>query len=356
MCNLLGGADMQKGRPEASIAHLERMLTLAEQADWQDGVATAHTNLATVTWLLGGLRRSAEHLEHATEIDRRNGMPDGHPVVLITLGMTLRDLGRLTDSLDRLQRAERAPKDLDSQHNRIQAHVNLGWTLHLLGDPAQAAHHLTVGLTMARERGEQDSEAYALRLQASLHRDAGDLTTALELATAARDLIDQDGEDYYRAATRITLGSVLLSLDRPGEADRVHREALKLAEERGADDLRARALLGLAAVTAPPDREQISRALDIARGTEHLLVEAEALTALARAELLHGEAAVAAAHARDALAVHRSTGHRKAQADTLDILGRAVATTGEEDPAPYRTEAAEIFRSLGIPRGDRDPR
>ncbi|WP_234317492.1 hypothetical protein [Streptomyces stelliscabiei] len=50
--------------------------------------------------------------------------------------------------------------------------------------------------------------------------------------------------------------------------------------------------------------------------------------------------------------MHRSTGWRKAQAEALDIIGRAVAATGEEDPAPYRTEAAEIFRSLGIPQGD----
>jgi tetratricopeptide (TPR) repeat protein len=350
MCNLLGGAGLQQGHLEPAIARFEQMLALAEQAGWQDGAAVAHTNLATVTWLVGRLQRSAEHLEHATEIDRRNGMPDGHPVALLALGIALRDLGRLTESLDRLQRAERAPKDLDSRHNRIQAHANLGRTLHLLGDPAQATHHLRTALTMARESGEQDSEAYVLRFQASVHRDAGDLTTALELATTATDLTDRDGEHYYyRSGVRIVLGSVLLALGRADEADVVYQEALKLAEEAGANDLRARALLGLAAVTDPPDRERVSHALDIARGTEHLLVEAEALTALAGAELRHGEAATAAALAREALAMHRSTGRRKAQAEALDILGRAVAATGEEDPAPYRQEADEIFRSLGIP-------
>lgn len=358
MCNLLGGADLVQGRLEAAIAQFEQMLVLAESADWLDGLATAHTNLATVTWLAGRLKRSVEHLEHATEIDRRNGMPDGHPVALLALGIALRDLGRLTESLDRLERAERAPKHLDSRHNRIQTHANLGRTLHLLGDRAQAAHHLRTALTMARESGEQDSEAYVLRFQASVHRDTGDLTTALELATTATDLTDQDGEHYYyRAGVRTVLGSVLLALGRADEADVVYREALKLAEEAGADDLQARALLGLAAVTDPPDREQVSRALDIARGTEHLLVEGEALTALAGAELLHGAPATAAARAREALSVHRATGRRRAQAETLDILGRAVDATGEEDPAGYRREAAEIFRTLGIPAGRaRDPR
>ncbi|KFF96594.1 regulatory protein [Streptomyces scabiei] len=352
MHNLLGAAELHQSLPYAAIPHFEQTLALSETGGWPEGTAVALTNLASVNWLVGRLTRSAEYLERATEIDRRNGMPDGHPVVLLTLGITLRDLGRLAESRDRLQRAERAPKDLDSQHNGILTHANLGRTLYLLGDPARATHHLATALTMVRESGEQGSEAYVLRFQSSVHRDTGDLATALDMATTATRLFDQDGEEYYRADARIALGSVLLALGRPGEADVAYREALKLAEERGADELRARALLGLAAVIDPPDREQISRALDIARGTEHLLVEAEALTALADAELRHGEAAIAAALAREALAVHRSTGWRKAQADTLDILGRAVATTGEEDPAPYRTEAAEIFRSLGIPHGD----
>ncbi len=351
MHNLLGAAELQQSLPYTAIPHFEQTLALAEAGGWLEGTAVALTNLASVNWLVGRLTRGAEYLERATEIDRRNGMPDGHPVVLLTLGITLRDLGRLTESLDRLRRAERAPRNLDSQHNRILTHANLGRTLYLLGDPARAAHHLTTALTMVRESGEQGSEAYVLRFQSSVHRDAGDLTTALDMATTATRLFDQDGEEHYRADARIALGSVLLALGRPGEADVVYREALKLAEERGADELRARALLGLAAVTDPPDREQISRALDIARGTDHLMVQGEALTALARAELLHGEAATAAARAHEALAVHRGTGHRKAQAETLDILGRAVDATGEEDPASYRREAAEIFRALGIPPG-----
>ncbi|SPF02797.1 BTAD domain-containing putative transcriptional regulator [Streptomyces sp. MA5143a] len=349
MHNLLGATELHQSLPYAAIPHFEQTLALSEVGGWPEGTAVALTNLASVNWLVGRLTRGAEYLEKATEIDRRNGMPDGHPVVLLTLGITLRDLGRLTESLDRLRWAERAPRNLDSQHNRILTHANLGRTLYLLGEPARATHHLATALTMVRESGEQGSEAYVLRFQSSVHRDTGDLTTALDMATTATRLFDEDGEEYYRADARIALGSVLLALDRPDEAEVVYREALKLAEERGADELRARALLGLAAVTDPPDREQVCRALDIARGTEHLLVEAEALTALAGAELRHGEAATAAAHAREALAVHRGTGHRKAQAEALDILGRAVAATGEEDPAPYRQEAGEIFRALGIP-------
>lgn len=347
--NLLGHTHLQQGRTDTAIAHFERLLALAEAADWLEGAATAHTNLATVTRLSGRLRRSAEHLERAMELDRRCGLPDGHPVVLGNLANVLRDLGRLPESLDCLLRAQRLPQALDSQHNQIHQQANLGRALHLLGDPARAARHLQAALAMARESDDPGSKAYVLRLQASARRDTGDLVGALELAERATGLSDQDIDEYFRAASRVTLGGVLLALGRHSEAAVTYREALKLACERGAHDLEARALLGLASVRHPMDREQAAQALAIARHSEYLLVEGEALTVLARGGLQHGEPAIAADYARQALAVHRDTGHRKGQALALDFLGRAADETGEEDPAPYWQEALEIFDALGAP-------
>ncbi|MGJ5826237.1 BTAD domain-containing putative transcriptional regulator [Streptomyces ossamyceticus] len=347
MHHLLGHAHVRQSHVDTAITHFEQLLALAEAADWREGAAIAHTNLSMVSRLSGRLRRSAEHLERAMELDQQGGLSDGHPVVLGNLAHVLRDLGRLSESLDCLVRAERLPAALDNQHNQIRRQADLGRTRHLLGDTVQAARHLQVALAMARECGDLGGEAYALRLTASAGRDAGDLVRALELARTAAALSDQDIDDYFRAAARLTLGSVLLALGRHGEASDAWREALKLARERGAHDLEARSLIGLASGRRPLDREQAATALEIARRTEYVLVQGEALTVLARGGLEHGEPAVAADYARQALAMHRRSGHRKGQAQALDLLGRAVDATREEDPAPYRREALEIFDALG---------
>ncbi|MEV1065508.1 BTAD domain-containing putative transcriptional regulator [Streptomyces sp. NPDC050263] len=347
MHHLLGHAHVRQSRVDTAITHFEQLLALAEAADWREGAAIAHTNLSMVSRLSGRLRRSAEHLERAMELDQQGGLSDGHPVVLGNLAHVLRDLGRLPESLDCLVRAERLPAALDNQHNQIRRQADLGRTRHLLGDTVKAARHLQAALAMARECGDLGGEAYALRLTASASRDAGDLVRALELARTAAALSDQDVDDYFRAAARLTLGSVLLALGRHGEASEAWREALKLARERGAHDLEARSLIGLASGRRLLDREQAATALGIARRTEYVLVQGEALTVLARGGLEHGEPAVAADYARQALAMHRRSGHRKGQAQALDLLGRAVDATGEEDPAPYRREALEIFDALG---------
>ncbi|WP_416973001.1 BTAD domain-containing putative transcriptional regulator [Streptomyces sp. 4F14] len=323
--NLLGHAHMQQGRTDRATGHFEQLLALAESAEWYEGAATAHTNLSSVTRLSGQLRRSAGHLEAATELDRRSGLAGEHPVVLDNLGNVLRDLGRLTESLDCLLRAERLPPDLDSEHSRIHRQANIGRALHLLGEPEKAARRFTKALRMARRSNDSGVEAYVLRLTASARRDSGDPDGALELALKAVELSDEDVDEYFRAAARVTLGGVLLALDRRDRAAEAYREALKLARERGAYDQEARALLGLASVAVPTDLAQAREALALARRTEYVLVEGEALTVLARGALERGDRTTAATHAREALAVHRGTGHRKGQVQALGLLDRATA-------------------------------
>ncbi|WP_232838338.1 BTAD domain-containing putative transcriptional regulator [Streptomyces geranii] len=346
--NMIGQAHLQQGRTDSATAHLERFLALAEVGGWHEGAAAAHTNLSAVARLSGRLRRSAEHLAAATELDRRSGLSGEHPVVLDNLGHVLRDLGRLSESLECLLRAERLPAELDSEHSRIHREANIGCVLHLLGDPARAARRLGSALKMARRSADRGGEAYVLRLQASARRDAGDLAGALELARTAAELSDEDVDEYFRAAARITLGGILLALGSQGAAAEAYREALKLARERGAHDQEARALLGLASLAVPADRDRAASALAIARDSEYVLVEGEALTVLSRAALDHGEPATAAAHAHQALELHRATGHRRGRARALELLGRAAEAQGDgADPAPYFREALEIYDALG---------
>ncbi|WP_327724825.1 BTAD domain-containing putative transcriptional regulator [Streptomyces europaeiscabiei] len=325
MHNLLGDAHIQQGRPESSIAHYERLLALAEAAGWLDGAATAHNNISTVAQISGRLRLAAEHLGHAMELDRRNGLPEGHPVVLTNLANTLGDLGRLREALDLHRRAEALLPSLGSRMNQLLNTMALAELHHLLGDRARATHHLDILLPLAREIGDQDAKAFALRVAARIRCDTGDLAGALEAARTAAALSDEDGDEHSRAAAQVTLGTTLLAVGRRDDAATAYQEALALARKRGAPDIEARSLLGLARVAVPTDRLQAMAALDVARSTEYRLVEAEALTVLARCGLEHKEPAAAVEYGRQALEAHRESGYLRGEAEALDILGLAAA-------------------------------
>ncbi|SEQ46177.1 DNA-binding transcriptional activator of the SARP family [Streptomyces sp. yr375] len=349
MHNLLGDAHHQQGRPDSSIAHYEQLLRLAEAADWVDGAATAHNNISIVAQNSGRLRLAAEHLDHAMTLDQRNGLPHGHPSVLVNLGHTLRDLGRLREALDCYRRAEKLLPTMGSQVVQVLNAADLAELHHLLGEPAQTRRRLENLLPLAHEVGYQDLESLTLRLAARVRCDTGDLAGALEAVRAAAVLGEEDGDGTGRTHTRLDLGGVLLAVGRREEAAAAFEEALAAARTSGARNIEARALLGLASVTFPTDRKLATAALELARSSEYRLVENEALTVLARCELEHGKPAGAVEYARQALAAHRETGYRKGQAEALDILGRATAATADADPVPYWSQALAILDALGAP-------
>lgn len=100
----LGNVAMSGGDPEASLAYLQRALSVAKSADGQDGAATAEV------WLLLGsahmLRNEHRLAEKAFRaaieiIERRAELADDPlQTALVNLAVTLRELGREKEAKD----------------------------------------------------------------------------------------------------------------------------------------------------------------------------------------------------------------------------------------------------------------
>jgi tetratricopeptide (TPR) repeat protein len=126
---------------------------------------------------------------------------------------------------------------------------DLGVVQCLIGDFSGAAGTLDAGLAIAREIGDGQSQATALRFLAAIGRQTGEYASAAAALEAAlvisRDLGDRQGEAValnYLAEVRRMTG------DYPGDAAQAeasHRQALELAREIGSTWDEAHALAGL---------------------------------------------------------------------------------------------------------------
>jgi mannose/cellobiose epimerase-like protein (N-acyl-D-glucosamine 2-epimerase family) len=84
------------------------------------------------------------------------------------------------------------------------------------------------------------------------------------------------------------------------------------------------------------------------REAGYRILEGHACSALAEVQLACGRPGQAAEHAREALAVHRKTGHRLGEARTLRILGQANRRTEGTDAAlPHWHAALAILADAG---------
>jgi len=90
------------------------------------------------------------------------------------------------------------------------------------------------------------------------------------------------------------------------------------------------------------------QALELAREAGYRILEGHARSALAEIQLACGRPDQAVEHAREALAVHRKTGHRLGEARTLRILGQANRRTEGTDAAlPHWHAALAILADAG---------
>ncbi|MFE9477461.1 hypothetical protein ACFYNM_02520 [Streptomyces spororaveus] len=80
------------------------------------------------------------------------------------------------------------------------------------------------------------------------------------------------------------------------------------------------------------------------------VVEGQALTVLCElAGSGRAESAAAVRLGREALAVHRQTGHRLGEARTLAALSRSLRARGDAAAGPTAQEARRILAGVGVP-------
>jgi tetratricopeptide (TPR) repeat protein len=117
----------------------------------------------------------------------------------------------------------------------------------------------------------------------------------------------------------------------------------RLARAAGTRRQETEALVGVATVNrhlGGQAAEHARQALRLARAAGYRVLEGDAGTAMAEADLALGRLDRAAEHAERALAVHRETGHRLGEARTLRVLGDVLRLTEGDDAALPRWEAA----------------
>ncbi len=210
------------------------------------------TNLGNVQIDSGALREGSDNLTAALDIYRRIGADNARAHVLNSLGCAYRFQGRLDDALN----------------------------------------HLDQALALHRAAGSREGEADTLNNLAEVHMDAGRFDEARQLAqtslTIAQDAGDRRVETDADAHTLATPGSPGRTAG-PGWRSWDDR-TLVLARDIGYARGEALALIELAhsrleigdhshALTAA------RAALDSARQAGYRLIEAEALTVLARARI-----------------------------------------------------------------------
>ncbi|MFE6052075.1 BTAD domain-containing putative transcriptional regulator [Kitasatospora sp. NPDC056446] len=267
-------------------------------------------------------------------------------------GLVCWKLGRLHEAAEHFSRVARLFHGLDSTDEEAVSHTNLGVVHRALGRPRDTIRMLGETLPIHLGTGNRFSESVALNCLSGAYTDLGDHATGRLLAHTALAAAQALRDRALEAHALLALGAAQARAHDPADAADSYREALRRAEV--ADDRfpQAAALVGLAAIQAHREPRTAlhtaERAVALSREAEFRMLEGCALDVVARVRVRLGESRTALEVGRDALALHRQTGHRPGEVRSQLALGYAQSALGARSKAfGHWREARRLSRAMG---------
>ncbi|MER5941329.1 BTAD domain-containing putative transcriptional regulator [Streptomyces sp. NPDC001928] len=340
MHSSLGLLKSDRGRGGQALEHNTRACEISRELGWATGEAAGLGGLAQTEWGMARLRSSHEHVTAGLRLTRAAGNRHLEALGLVVLGVTCRDLGRLSEAAVHLESAISRNQEVGWNGNGLVL-PNLGWVYWELGRLTDGLETLAPWVTPSRRGGHRSDSAMMLNLVARINIELGHDEEALEQAERALAMGKGRARRWIQAGILDTIAGAHRRLGSLDRSMRAGSQAVALAREAGYRRIEAECVLGLSLVQQQMGRYDDARAhaeqaLTLARDHAFGVVEGQALTALSATATSQGSHTTAAALGKEALAIHRRTGHRLGEARTLLILGRGQ-------------EARDIFTDVGVP-------
>ncbi len=250
---------------QAATDHLERALSIYEEAGEQLLQAATLNNLGVHCFRRGELSLSTRHLQQALALSRFGGW-QFHCAIMVNLSENLRTLGRYEEAIRHLEGALGLFGENGDRPNESYALAHLAELFLFTGRDDQALDHADRGLALARETGFRVIESLCLRVLGALRRKAGDIGQALLLIEEAVELTRAVGDTKKIATALNALATTHTAAGHPAEALSLHGEALAAAAN-GHGEEKAHAHAGIAEVHAglgehDPARDHWRQALE----------------------------------------------------------------------------------------------
>lgn len=338
---------------QRQIRSLERALPLWQRlreprriADAYSFLAFLHNSAGVRLTHLGRPGEARKHYEGALAVARDAGDLRSQAVALSNIAMLDVDQGELQRGVEGLTASLQKAREANDQKAQARTLNNLGYVYDQLAERQKAIQYYQQFLELARTTANRELEATALNNLGETYRSLGDWDTALKYYRQALAVIRTLDQRPDEAKTLINIGTALQQMERyeearqsflqalatskdaeartfallrqayllvklrqPARAVEPARQAVELARGFPNREVNALIILGIAhrdAGDLTAAREELGRALALARDLKDRSNEAESGLALARTEQQAGNLTVALEQARAAAGIIES--------------------------------------------------
>ena len=353
--NLLALALQGQGRSQESIAHLERVRTLAQERGDRTWEGSVLGNLGLTYADLGQVERAIEYHQQALAIAREIGDRRMEGNALGNLGLAYAALGQVQRAIETYQQALAIAQEIGDRRGEGNHLGNLGAAYYRLGQVQRAIEYHQQALAVAQEIGDRRGEGNHLGNLGLAYADLGQVEKAIEYYQQALTISHQIGDRRMEGTALGNLGNAYADLGQVDRAIEYHQQALTIAQEIG--DRRNEGTwlgnLGLAYADLGQVGQAIEyyeQALTIVREIGDRRNEGTWLGNLGVAYHRLGRVDRAIEHHQQALTIAQEIGDRSGEGNHLGNLGNAHAALGQVEKAiEYTRQALTIFEEIKSP-------
>jgi len=349
----LGCALMRSNQLDEAIERLRDAAGFARRADWPAGAASAEGNLSMACYYRGRMHEGLEHAYAALHAYRAIGEHRAESSNLHSLGLLHSHLGELDTGIDYLEQALKLTTETRNDPISVLLLMHLAEIEVYRGRLEMAAAHLEEAAELGRGSVSIIKSGDRLGATARLLLVSGRIGEALECAKRAVAERTDDADHRNRAADMVTLAAACDEAGEHGEAIALYDRVLAMTEHDATVFHRVEAMVNRsgAMLHAGDDAragEAAVQALRTARKGDYRFLEGRALNVLAEIDLKAGRLSGAADRVRQALLIHRETGHRPGEAVSLRVLADCAGAEGDPETArSLRGEARALYTEMG---------
>jgi CHAT domain-containing protein/Tfp pilus assembly protein PilF len=298
---------------------------------------------------LGHPDEARQHYQEALAVARQAGDVRNQAATLNNLGLLDCEQGEPRRGIESLTESLAKAREIHEREIQASDLINLAFAYENLQELQKALQYEQEALELARALRDPDFEATALNNLGDTYLSLGDWETAIQYLRGALPLIHSN-DRIDKAKTLINLGDGFRRLRRFGEAERAFDQALALGREIKDAETQSAALTAQAFLFLK--HRQPARAVEPAR--QSLLLtsglperEMNALYALGSAHRELGDLPAAREELGKALSLARSRGDRSREAEVGLTLARAERDGGDLSAALDRTRSVvDLVESL----------
>lgn len=244
---MLGQSLIRAGQPASAQRDIQAACDLADRLGLPVEQVRSRNALALLASSRGDVDEAIRLLEEA--VQRIATLPEDEFIagLMLNLGVTQFEAGRGDEAtatflatIDTAARVGSAQYEQWASNNLIELLVPAGRL-------TQARHYADRALLLARQRGDEVGEAYALSNVPQINAALGDLDGAVDLAQSALAAARRLDHAELESLTLCALGDLRLQQGRPQQARPCFEEALQVAEQVGVEAHAERARAGLSA-------------------------------------------------------------------------------------------------------------